>query len=265
MSEFQQYQFQTIDQPLTETQRKEVSSWSSRSSASSTSVTFTYHYGDFPKDEEKVLAEFFDAMLYVANWGTKKLMFRFPKDIVDKDAISQYAIHPKYAESYLNMYIKDKFIILDINLSDEEGGGWIDDDEYQLSDLIPLREQIINGDYRCLMMAWLKIAEEDVEMEKDDYEEEEYEENILPPIPAGMKKLNATLTAFQTFFEIGDDVLAEVASKSPSLTKKKLDYTKLLSKLSTKEKDDFLLRLVNGEPRLDVKFRKLLEGLIKPT
>lgn len=262
MSEFQQYQFQTIDQPLTDAQRKEVSSWSSRASASSTSVTFTYHYGDFPKNEEKVLAEFFDAMLYVANWGTKKLMFRFPKGIVDEDAISQYAIHPKYAESSLNIYSKGKFTILDMNLSDDDGGGWIDDDDYQLSDFISLREQIINGDYRCLMMAWLKIAQEDVEMEKEDYEEEE---NILPPIPAGMKKLNATLTAFQTFFEIDDDVLAAVAKKSPSLTKKKLDYAKLLSKLSAKEKDDFLLRLVNGEPRLDVKFRKLLESLTKST
>ena len=79
MSEFQQYQFQTIDRPLTEAQRKEVNSWSSRAAASSTSVTFTYHYGDFSQDEEKVLAEFFDAMLYVANWGTKQLMFRFPQ------------------------------------------------------------------------------------------------------------------------------------------------------------------------------------------
>ena len=265
MSEFQQYQFQTIDQPLTETQRKEVSSWSSRSSASSTSITFTYHYGDFSRDEEKVLAEFFDAMLYVANWGTKRLMFRFPKSIVDKKALALYTIAPQYAVSYLKFYDRGKFIILDMNLSDEEGEGWIDDDEYQLSDLIPLREQIINGDYRCLMMAWLKIAQEDVEMEKDEYGEEEYIENVLPPIPAGLKKLNATLTAFEEFFEIDEDILADVVKQSPSLTKKKLDYAKLLSKLSTKEKDDFLLRLVNGEPRLDVKFRKLLEGLIKPT
>lgn len=29
MGEFQQHQFQTIDQPLTESQREEVNSWSS--------------------------------------------------------------------------------------------------------------------------------------------------------------------------------------------------------------------------------------------
>jgi len=188
-------------------------------------------------------------------------MFRFPKSIIDEKTMKQYAISPQYAESYLKFYDRGEFIILDMNLSDDEGGGWIDDDEYQLGDLIPLREQIINGDYRCLMMAWLKIAQEDVEMEKDEYEEEEYEENIQPPIPAGLKKLNAALTAFEEFFEIDKDILADLVKKSTSLTKKKLDYAKLLSKLSAKEKDDFLLRLINGEARLDIKFRKMLEGL----
>jgi len=261
MSEFQQYQFQAIDQPLTEAQRKEVSSWSSRATASSTSITFTYHYGDFPKDEEQVLAKYFDAMLYVSNWGTKKLMFRFPKNIVDEAAISQYAIDPEYAESALNVYNKGKYTILDMTLNNEEGGGWIEDDDYQLSDLIPLREQIINGDYRCLMMAWLKIAKEDVEMDKDEYEEAEYEAEVLPPIPAGLKKLNGPLTAFKEFFEIEKELLVDIIKKSPNLTTKKVDYAKCLSKLSAKEKDDFLLRLANGEARLDVKFRKKLEQL----
>ncbi len=261
MSEFQQYQFQTIDKPLTEAQRKEVSSWSSRASASATSITFTYSYSDFPKDEEKVIAKFFDAMLYVANWGTKRLMFRFPKSIIDEKAMLEYAIHPEYAESYLKFSDSGVFTILDINFSDDDGGGWIAEDEYQLSDFISLREQIINGDYRCLMIAWLKIAEEDVDMEKDEYEEEEYEGHIQPPIPAGLKKLNGALTAFRKFFEIDKSILTNVAKKSPSLTKKKLDYARLLLKLSAKEKDDFLLRLANGEARLDVKFRKLLEGL----
>lgn len=94
--------------------------------ASSTSVTFTYHYGSFKKEEEKVLAEFFDAMLYVANWGTKRLMFRFPKDLVDEEAVRQYAIGSKYEEIYLSFKKKGKYFILDINFSDDEGGGWIE-------------------------------------------------------------------------------------------------------------------------------------------
>ncbi|MEM6319861.1 MAG: hypothetical protein AAF960_19470 [Bacteroidota bacterium] len=261
MSEFQQYQFQTIDRPLTEAERQEVSSWSSRATASATSITFTYSYSDFPKDEDKVVAKYFDAMLYVANWGTKRLMFRFPKSLIDENAITEYSIYPEYAESYLTFSDSGEFLIMDMALNDDDGGGWMEEDDYRLSDFIPLREQIINGDYRCLIMAWLKVAQEDVEMEKDEYEEEEYEENPLPPIPSGLKKLNGPLTAFQNFFEIDDDILEDVVKKSPNLSTKKMDYTNLLAKLSVKEKDDFLLRLIDGEARLDIKLKKLLEKL----
>ena len=176
--------------------------------------------------------------------------------------MTQFVIMPEYAESHLNVYRKGKFIILDINLSDDEGGGWIDDDDYQLSNFIPLREQIINGDYRCLMMAWLKIAQDDTDMEKDEYEEENYEEDDAPPIPAGLKKLNGPLTAFQNFFEIDNTILADAVKKSDPIINKKVNYTKLLSKLTAKEKDDFLLKLINNEARLDVKLRKRLEGLV---
>jgi hypothetical protein len=44
-----------------------------------TQAVFTYQFGDFHGRPEKVLEQYFDAMLYLANWGTKRLMFRFPK------------------------------------------------------------------------------------------------------------------------------------------------------------------------------------------
>ena len=65
MSEFQQYQFRTIDKPLSKEDREEISGWSSRTIASSTGATFIYHYGDFPKDEVTVVAQYFDAMFYI--------------------------------------------------------------------------------------------------------------------------------------------------------------------------------------------------------
>ena len=50
MSERQYYEFQTIDRLLTEAERAEVEELS------------------------------FDAGLYLANWGTRRLMFRFPNE-----------------------------------------------------------------------------------------------------------------------------------------------------------------------------------------
>ena len=47
------------------------------------------------------------------------------------------------------------FDILDIDLSEEAGGEWIEGGGC-LSGLVPLRRDIIEADYRCLYLAWLK-------------------------------------------------------------------------------------------------------------
>ena len=267
MGEFQQYQFQAVDQALTEEQQKEVRSWSSRAVVSATSATFVYHYGDFQQDEKQVMTHFFDAMLYIANWGTKRLMFRFPRSLVDEKAMKAYAIVPQYGESYVDFYTKGDVIILDINSNDEEGLGWVEEEDYQLNDFIFLREQIINGDYRSLFLAWLKAAQEekmdldDEEFEKEDPEEEEFKIQKTPPIPPNLKKPNATLTAFSTFLEVDEALLDQYIAKSADKADLPIDYTARLNKLSLEEKDDFLLRLLNKEPRLDLKFKKRLEGL----
>ena len=258
MSEFQQYQFQVVDRPLTIAEQDEVSSWSSRSSASSTAITFTYHYSDFPKNEESVMEKYFDAMFYVANWGAKRLMFRFPRNIINEEAIKKYTIVPEYASSYLDFYTYSEYVILDFSYSNEGGGEWIGDDEYQLGDYLPLREQIINGDYRCLKMAWLKVVDE---IQEEDYEAGELVEHLNPPVPAGLNDLNASLSAFQETFEIYDEILVDSIAKSKDLVQKEMDYSSLISKLSQKEKNEFLIRLINGESRLDLKLKRRLQNL----
>ena len=87
MSGYQYYEFQAIDRPLTAGERKEVSSWSSRTEATATQATFVYHYGDFPEDQREVVEKYFEAMLYVSNWGTRQLLFRFPRAIVDQNLV----------------------------------------------------------------------------------------------------------------------------------------------------------------------------------
>lgn len=64
MSEYQYYEFQALDRPLTQAERGEISQLSSRVVLNSTSAAFTYHYGDFRGKPESVLEKYFDAMLY---------------------------------------------------------------------------------------------------------------------------------------------------------------------------------------------------------
>ena len=56
-------------------------------------ATFTYSFGgDLYRRAENVLAAYYDAMLYLANWGSRQLMFRFPRAIVDLDQMRQYNV-----------------------------------------------------------------------------------------------------------------------------------------------------------------------------
>jgi len=261
MSEFQQYQFRTIDQPLTSEQRSRIGSLSSRSIVNSTSATFVYHYSDFRGNPLELMTNDFDAMLYVTNWGTRQLMFRFPRKLVDEQAILRYATQSPYEEYTLEFHLKKGFIIMDFALNSEEDAGWLEEDDFDLGDFTPLRNDIINGDYRMLYLAWLKIAEYSIGIEMD--EEEEYESAPLPPpIPANLKNITSPLSAFINSFYIDQDMISAAAAKSQDTVKQNIDYKSLLGKLSIAEKEDFLLRLLNEEPRIDLQLKKRLEHFL---
>ncbi len=170
MSEFQIYQFKSIDRPLTDAERKEIGTWSSRTNPTATSATFTYAYGDFPRDEEKAVEQYFDAMLYVANWGTKRLIFRLPKDLVDSEALSAYTFEDEASMDTISLKECTSCYLLDIHFSNEEDGAWLSEDDYNLDNLAPLRDNIIEGDYRALYLVWRQFAQY-ATAEEDEEEE----------------------------------------------------------------------------------------------
>ena len=263
MGEFQCYKFKTIDRPLSDNARREVDALSSRGQVSSTSATFIYHYSDFRHKPETVLEKYFDAMLYYTNWGSKRLMFRLPADLVDKNAVSAYLYGDYYGSNEISLSRKGDFLLLNIHFEEEEGGGWMEEGDYDLGDLTPLREDILNGDYRALYLAWVSFAQYDGRYDGEDFEEGEEDEEAgkgkTPPVPPNMKHMSAALKAFTRFFEIDDDLVSASQSISPDLAVASLDYEKLLEQLPENERLEWLARLLKSEPRLDVQLRKRLE------
>ena len=81
----------------------------------------------------------------------------------------------------------------------EEGEGW-------LSSMILLRADILHGDYRSLYLSWLFCAQME-EMEDDELE---------PPVPPNLAKLNAPLKTFVDFMRIDTDLVAVVSENSIS-------------------------------------------------
>jgi len=251
MSEYQFYEFKAIDNPLSKKDKETISSWSSRTYASNTGATFEYHYGEFPKEELKVVEKYFDAMFYVSNWGARQLIFKFPNDLIDIKKLMYYS-----AEG-IELIEKEKFTILHIFIEDEEGGGnWIEGDGY-LSSLISLRADILSGDYRCLYLIWLKITTEDVINEWENVDPESEEINV----PSNLQSLNAALLDFVDIFEIDKDTIAAASKNSiASLSENNNDDYKEIDSLSNDEKNDFLKRLLQNEALLNIKLQKRLKA-----
>lgn len=78
MSENQYYEFQAIDRTLTAKEIAELRACSTRAHITSTSFTNDYAWGNFKGNENAWMEKYFDAFLYLANWGTHILRFRLP-------------------------------------------------------------------------------------------------------------------------------------------------------------------------------------------
>jgi hypothetical protein len=78
MSEYQYYEFQAIDRALTEKEMDELRSYSTRARITPTSFVNDYSWGSFKGNEDTWMDKYFDAFLYLANWGTHVLKLRLP-------------------------------------------------------------------------------------------------------------------------------------------------------------------------------------------
>src|SRR5438105_15736304 len=88
MSEYQYYEFRTIDRPLKQREMDDLRELSTRAEITPTSFTNTYNFGNFRGRPETLMERYFDAFVYVANWGTNRLMFRIPRRFIDVKAAS---------------------------------------------------------------------------------------------------------------------------------------------------------------------------------
>jgi len=250
MSEYLYYEWQTMDRPLSPNEREAVSGLSSHmDTVTSTQAIVTYSWGDFKHDPRQVLRQYFDAHLYMANWGTRRLLFRLPKSVIDPQAIRPYC-----REDFLTLALEGNYYILDFSLDDEEPDyEWLEV-EGLLGKLTPLREQIMQGDYRALYLSWLKAVS--IEDPEEDNPETE------PPIPAGLGKLNSSHQAFIEFFELDEHLVKAAAKASPALQPASIaPLEKALTQLSREECENYLRQVLNNEPQVRMALQKRLGQL----
>ena len=248
MSEYQYYEFQTIDRLLTEEEQQEVNELSSHIDVTASSAVVTYNWGNFKHDPREVVARYFDALLYTANWGTRRLIFRFPTTVLEPAKIEPYCV-----DGYVSLNAAGRYWLLEIEL-EEEGG--LEEPQGELSDVIQLRNDISEGDYRALYLAWLMAATLG-DPDKDDDEPE-------PPVPAGLQHLTPALWRFVEFFDIDPYLVQSAAAASPApapaIPDKALKAA--IAQLPPEESQVFLLRLAQGEAGLYLTLRHRLLAMI---
>lgn len=257
MSEYQYHEWQVVDRLLTPEEQDAVNDLSSHIEVSSSRAVVTYHWSDFRHDPKQVLLKYFDAYFYLANWGSLRLMFRFPKGLLEEADILPYCI-----DELITFDTIGKYQVLDLDFGPEEGEGWMEA-EASLSYFIRLRADLLEGDFRLLYLAWLKA----MTMYGDPYADEEYEDDESdiaaydrePPVPLGLKKLSPSLQNFVQIFKIDPFLVKAAAESSPDLKDSlSVDYRELIGRLPRAECDDFLVHLAGGDPGVGLALRKRL-------
>ena len=256
MSEYQYYEFQAIDRPLTTAEMQELRSYSTRAIITATSFINHYEWGSFKGDEDVWMAKYFDAFLYLANWGTHVFKLRWPSTVLSPATARLYCP----GEVASAQKAKDHTVVT-FGSDDEEGEDWVEGDGH-LAAMLPVRDEVARGDLRALYLGWL------LDVQSGDLDEDDLE----PPVPPNLGRLSASQSAFAEFLRVDEHLLAAACQASPNVDDRRPERRVLenwIAGLPAREKDEMLVRLMGGESlglarellsRLDRERRPIVEA-----
>lgn len=229
MSEYQYYEFRAVDRPLTQREQAELRALSTRANISGYHFSNVYHWGRFKGSPDEMVERYFDAHLYVANWGERRLVLRLPARRFDLQYARPYLEGRRTAVQRKGDHVILRFELDEAWSEDVQGEGW-------LTSLLPLREELLSGDLRSLYLGWLAQVALG-QLSADDEE---------PPVPPGLGSLSSALTALADFLLIPPELL-EVAAQSSAaeepVTREELETW--VQALPAPEKDALLVRLID--------------------
>jgi hypothetical protein len=202
LSEYQYYEFMAIDRPLSEEEMAYMREISSRGRITPVSFSNEYNWGNFKGDPKSLMRRFYDAHVYLANWGSAELMLRLPKEALERSAFHDFRVKgvleveatPTHWICFWNQSESescDRFL-------EEDGSGW-------MARLAPLRQELMRGDLRSLYIGWL-AAVASGEVDEDEQE---------PEMPEGLTPFSAAQEALAEFLDVAPDLLAGAGMDRP--------------------------------------------------
>jgi hypothetical protein len=241
MSEYQYYEFQAIDRPLSEADRQALRDLSTRARITATSFTNSYEWGDFKGDPAKLMERWFDLHLYLTNWGSRRLMIRLPKRLVDRRLLDAFLGEVDCA----TLSVSGENLIVDISCDEVEFEDW-DDGSGWLAALAPLRAEVLAGDLRLFYLLWLTAVQAEI-----------FEADWPEPMP-GIGPMSASLEAFAEFFGIDSDLVQAAAERSTVGMASAMSaeaVEEIISAMTDAAKTTMLSRLFDGDPHVAAELR----------
>lgn len=254
MSEYQYYEFQAIDEPLSSEAQRYLRSLTSRAEITATSLVNVYHWGSFKGNPLELMKEYFDAFLHTTNWGAHTLMLRLPRKFLPPEQVQPYA-----RGDTLTVATTATHTILTFDSTGEPAYDYESDEgSGLLASLLPLRQELLSGDLRSLYLGWLANLVEQLIADED----------LEPLIPPGLRNLTGAQQRLADFLYIPDDLIDIAARASADREVSTSDTRQLktwVQELSVEEKDRILLRLLSEptaylQTELLQRFRKETAG-----
>ena len=238
MSVYQYVAFRAIDAPVTRTNLDYMRLQSTRAKITPWAFDNEYHFGDFHGNAVEMLRRGYDIHLHFADFGICRLMIRLPQGFPDPRAAAAYlvkhgvTVHPDQ---------QGPGSVLEIQPAYEAGQldvGWNFDE--LLSELAPLRQELMEGDLRPLYLGHLAVC--------TDFNHDP-DESVEGPVPAGLDDLTDAQAAFADLLGMDPQLIEAAATEAPPLRGvrpggRKPGHLSWLKTVPSRRKDQWLAALL---------------------
>src|SRR5580658_6358911 len=192
MSEYQYYEFQKVDDRLSEREMQELRAYSTRAHITPTSFVNEYNFGNFKGNPDEWMEKYFDGYLYLANWGTREVQLAVPAKLLLPETARRYC-----SSRAASNRAKSGKLILTFCSEEEPDGEWLEGKGH-LSSFLQIRNELGRGDLRSLYLGWLMGVQAD-ELNASAKE---------PPVPPNLGALSGPQASLAEFFHLDPDLLA---------------------------------------------------------
>ncbi|MDZ7852769.1 MAG: hypothetical protein U5L98_09040 [Halomonas sp.] len=244
MSEYQYYEFLAVDRPLSVEDQRALRTISSRARITATSFTNHYEWGNLKADPTRLLLRFFDLHVYVAMWGTKRLLIRLPGTALSLADLDVFQLDEC---DLLEVRQTPDGWLIDIDVEGDEEAAWdeFDDGSGWMGTLAGLRQELLSGDLRLFYLCWLWSVQAG-----------HIREEVLEPLP-GIGPLTSSQHALAEFMAL-DPMLVEAAAESGERAPTGSEVEGFVVTLPLHEKNALLRRLLEGDGSVTAELQRRL-------